>query len=586
MKPIEIPPAFSAFPAELLDALGFGVVIIDADTHRLVYANAALLRLSGRRAEEILGQECHQLLCPVQRGACPISDLGQTIDNAERLLLTVDGQGLPILKTVVPLTIAGKNYLMESVVDNRAQREMRDQLGAANKTLQREVNSRRAAETRLQGLAYHDALTGLPNRPYFQEALQQAVARSERSGALLAIMFLDLDGFKLINDTLGHASGDKLLVETGKRLAATVRKGDTVARIGGDEFVILCENITHPEAVKTVAEKIVASFRAPFIINGQELFITTSLGAALYPTDGDSAEELLQNADIAMYRAKEQGRNQGVLCTPQMQQDICEYMQLSNHLYRALERNELVLHYQPQIHVDSRSIIGTEALVRWEHPGLGLLPPGKFIAIAEKTGLIHPIGEWVIRTACRQNKAWQAAGLPKIPVTVNLSVLQLNKPSFVQQLDAILQETGLEAQYLELELTESVVMHNLLATIDALAALRKRGIAIAVDDFGADHASLQYLTRLPIDKLKIAKPFVQGMAGNKKDAAITSAVLAMAQKMGVRAIATGIETPQQVALLTHANCQEMQGFYFSKPLPPEAMAQLLQHGLAGPAGTA
>lgn len=586
MKPIEIPPAFSAFPAELLDALGFGVVIIDADTHRLVYANAALLRLSGRRAEEILGQECHQLLCPAQRGACPISDLGQTIDNAERLLLTVDGQGLPILKTVVPLTIAGKNYLMESVVDNRAQREMRDQLGAANKTLQREVNSRRAAETRLQGLAYHDALTGLPNRPYFQEALQQAVARSERSGALLAIMFLDLDGFKLINDTLGHASGDKLLVETGKRLAATVRKGDTVARIGGDEFVILCENITHPEAAKTVAEKIVASFRAPFIINGQELFITTSLGAALYPTDGDSAEELLQNADIAMYRAKEQGRNQGVLCTPQMQQDICEYMQLSNHLYRALERNELVLHYQPQIHVDSRSIIGTEALVRWEHPGLGLLPPGKFIAIAEKTGLIHPIGEWVIRTACRQNKAWQAAGLPKIPVTVNLSVLQLNKPSFVQQLDAILQETGLEAQYLELELTESVVMHNLLATIDALAALRKRGIAIAVDDFGADHASLQYLTRLPIDKLKIAKPFVQGMAGNKKDAAITSAVLAMAQKMGVRAIATGIETPQQVALLTHANCQEMQGFYFSKPLPPEAMAQLLQHGLAGPAGTA
>lgn len=586
MKPIEIPPAFSAFPAELLDALGFGVVIIDADTHRLVYANAALLRLSGRRAEEILGQECHQLLCPAQRGACPISDLGQTIDNAERLLLTVDGQGLPILKTVVPLTIAGKNYLMESVVDNRAQREMRDQLGAANKTLQREVNSRRAAETRLQGLAYHDALTGLPNRPYFQEALQQAVARSERSGALLAIMFLDLDGFKLINDTLGHASGDKLLVETGKRLAATVRIGDTVARIGGDEFVILCENITHPEAVKTVAEKIVASFRAPFIINGQELFITTSLGAALYPTDGDSAEELLQNADIAMYRAKEQGRNQGVLCTPQMQQDICEYMQLSNHLYRALERNELVLHYQPQIHVDSRSIIGTEALVRWEHPGLGLLPPGKFIAIAEKTGLIHPIGEWVIRTACRQNKAWQAAGLPKIPVTVNLSVLQLNKPSFVQQLDAILQETGLEAQYLELELTESVVMHNLLTTIDALAALRKRGIAIAVDDFGADHASLQYLTRLPIDKLKIAKPFVQGMAGNKKDAAITSAVLAMAQKMGVRAIATGIETPQQVALLTHANCQEMQGFYFSKPLPPEAMAQLLQHGLAGPAGTA
>ncbi len=578
MKPIEIPPAFSAFPAELLDALGFGVVIIDADTHRLVYANAALLRLSGRRAEEILGQECHQLLCPAQRGACPISDLGQTIDNAERLLLTVDGQGLPILKTVVPLTIAGKNYLMESVVDNRAQREMRDQLDAANKTLQREVNSRRAAETRLQGLAYHDALTGLPNRPYFQEALQQAVARSERSGALLAIIFLDLDGFKLINDTLGHASGDKLLGETGKRLAATVRKGDTVARIGGDEFVILCENITHPEAVKTVAEKIVASFRAPFII--------TSLGAALYPTDGDSAEELLQNADIAMYRAKEQGRNQGVLCTPPMQQDICEYMQLSNHLYRALERNELVLHYQPQIHVDSRSIIGTEALVRWEHPGLGLLPPGKFIAIAEKTGLIHPIGEWVIRTACRQNKAWQAAGLPKIPVTVNLSVLQLNKPSFVQQLDAILQETGLEAQYLELELTESVVMHNLLATIDALAALRKRGIAIAVDDFGADHASLQYLTRLPIDKLKIAKPFVQGMAGNKKDAAITSAVLAMAQKMGVRAIATGIETPQQVALLTHANCQEMQGFYFSKPLPPEAMAQLLQHGLAGPAGTA
>ncbi len=586
MKQFALPPNFAASSADILEALGFGVAIIDADNHQIVYANNTLLNLSGQTPDTLLGQSCHQLLCPAQQGACPISDLGRTIDNSERLLLRADGQKIPIIKTVLPLTLAGKKYLMESIIDNTTRKEMCDLLSAANENLKREIDNRRQAEEQLQGLAYHDTLTGLPNRAFFLAALDHAIAVAERSAAMLAILFLDLDGFKTINDTLGHASGDKLLAETAKRLVATVRKGDIVARIGGDEFVILCESIAHPEAVKAITDKIVASFDSAFNINGQEVFITTSLGAALYPTNGHCAEELLQNADSAMYKAKELGRNQSVLCTQQMQQDIYEYMQLSNHLYRALERHELILHYQPQIHSDSYKIIGAEALVRWKHPVLGLLPPGKFIPIAEKTGLIHAIGEWVVRTACRQNKAWQDAGLPKIPVTVNLSILQLNKPSFVQQIDAILAETGLEAQYLELELTESIVMHDLLTTVKALAALRKRGIAIAVDDFGAEHASLQYLTQLPIDKIKIAKPFVQGMEANKKDAAIANAMLEMAKKMGVRAIATGIETQQQVSLLKHAQCQEMQGFYFSKPLPAEDLARLLANGLSASFETA
>jgi diguanylate cyclase (GGDEF)-like protein len=457
-------------------------------------------------------------------------------------------------------------------------------LSNTNDNLKVEIDKRTEVQEKLKHLAYHDYLTGLPNRLLFLEELRHAIFLADRSETILSVMFLDLDGFKMINDTMGHAVGDELLIEVAKRLKNTVRKSDGVARIGGDEFVVVFENIKEFDGIKIMTDKVLASFNQPFKINDQEIFVKTSLGVATYPINGNNAETLIQNADIAMYRAKEMGRNQGVIYTPLMENNINEYMRLSNQLYRALDRRELLLYYQPQVDCNTNEVIGMEALIRWNHPDLGLVLPARFIPIAERTGLIHSIGEWVIRTACNQNKAWQDAGLKKIPIAVNLSVLQFTDPFIVEKTAMILRECGLQPQYLEVEITESVIMKEMRSILDALNSFKRLGISISVDDFGTEYSSLQYLKELPVDKLKIAMPFVQGAEENDTDKAIINAILLLAEKTGMRVIAEGVETEEQLSFLVDSKCKEAQGFHFFRPLPADQMEKLLREGIGSQEG--
>jgi len=567
----------SNFAPAILETLGFGVVIVDADTHRIVYANSKIYDMGGFPEGAVIGRTCHGVLCPAETGQCPITDKGQVVDNSERTMVRADGTLSSIIKTAVPMKLEGKNYLIESIVDNSERKQMQLELTEANEAMQREIVKREEMQKKIEHLAYHDHLTGLANRWLFTDQLDHALSLSGRMAKMLAIMFLDLDGFKMINDSLGHALGDQLLKEVSKRLVNTIRKSDVVARIGGDEFVIMIENEENIEAIKLVAEKVLNSFNEPYKLNGQECFVTTSIGVAVYPTDGENAETLLKNADIAMYKAKEKGRNNCRFCTPVMKTNVIETMQLSNELHGALDRNELELYYQPQVHSKSNQIIGLEALLRWKHPEFGMVSPGKFIPIAENAGLIISIGEWVMRTACNQNKAWQNAGLPKIHVAVNLSVRQFQNTDIVKKVGNILKETGMDSQYLELEITESVFMKETGHVIEILSAFRNQGIAISIDDFGTEYSSLNYLKRLPVDKIKIAMQFVQGIDVSDRDEAITKAIIVLAKSLGLGVIAEGVETEKQLAFLSQRMCYEIQGFYYYKPMPAHEVEGLLRN---------
>jgi len=567
----------SNFAPAILETLGFGVVIVDADTHRIVYANSKIYDMGGFPEGAVIGRTCHGVLCPAETGQCPITDKGQVVDNSERTMVRADGTLSSIIKTAVPMKLEGKNYLIESIVDNSDRKQMQLDLTEANECMQKEIVKREEMQKKIEHLAYHDHLTGLANRWLFTDQLDHALSLSGRMAKMLAIMFLDLDGFTMINDSLGHALGDQLLKEVSKRLVNTIRKSDVVARIGGDEFVIMIENEENIEAIKLVAEKVLNSFNEPYKLNGQECFVTTSIGVAVYPTDGENAETLLKNADIAMYKAKEKGRNNCRFCTPFMKTNVIETMQLSNELHGALDRNELELYYQPQVHSKSNQIIGLEALLRWKHPEFGMVSPGKFIPIAENAGLIISIGEWVMRTACNQNKAWQNAGLPPIHVAVNLSVRQFQNTDIVKKVGNILKETGMDSQYLELEITESVFMKETGHVIEILSAFRNQGIAISIDDFGTEYSSLNYLKRLPVDKIKIAMQFVQGIDVSDRDEAITKAIIVLAKSLGLGVIAEGVETEKQLAFLSQRMCYEIQGFYYYKPMPAHEVEGLLRN---------
>jgi len=432
------------------------------------------------------------------------------------------------------------------------------------------------AEKEIKNLAYHDYLTGLPNRMSLSKKLNHSIFSASKIEKILAVIFMDLDDFKMINDTMGHDIGDQLLIEVSKRLVNTLRECDTVARIGGDEFIILIEDVEEMDYVNIVSEKILNSFNDPFKFNNQDCFITTSVGVAIYPTDGYSSEELIKNADIAMYKAKKNGKNKYVLCNPVMKTKVVETMKTANSLYRALERNELELYYQPQVNCTSNEIVGLEALLRWNHPELGMVLPGKFIPIAEQTGLIIPIGEWVLRTACNQNKAWQDAGFPRIRMGVNLSAKQFLNGNLARDVEDILRETALDCQYLELEITESAAMKGKGNIIETLSAFKKMGIHIAIDDFGTEYSSLNYLKQLPADRIKIPMTFVQGIGGNNKDEAITKAIIILAKNMGLGVIAEGVETKKQLDFLNQRMCDEIQGFYYFKPMPVNEIEELLK----------
>jgi diguanylate cyclase (GGDEF)-like protein len=429
-------------------------------------------------------------------------------------------------------------------------------------------------QANLYRLAHHDALTGLPNRLLFIDRLGQAMAQANRNERLVAVMLLDLDRFKAINDTLGHTMGDLLLRNVAELLVSCVREDDTVARLGGDEFTIMLPEIQYIQDAATVAQKILDAFTQPFFLDGHELFIGTSIGIALYPFNED-LNLLLRDADIAMYEVKQQGGNNYQFYTTEMNTASLRRLSLEGALRRALERGEFVLHYQPQFDLARGEIVGAEALIRWQHPDLGLLGPMEFIPLAEENGLIIPIGEWALRAACAQNRAWQLAGLPPLRMSVNLSVRQFYQKDLVDTVSRILEQTGLDSRYLELEITESCLMQNTQTTMTMLSEFNRMGVRFAIDDFGTGYSSLAYLKRFPIDTLKIDRSFVCDIGSDPDDAAIVKAIVALAQSLEMRVIAEGVETREQMDFLRAHRCDEIQGYLVSRPLPAEDFAVLL-----------
>jgi diguanylate cyclase (GGDEF)-like protein len=424
-------------------------------------------------------------------------------------------------------------------------------------------------------LAYYDTLTDLPNRTLFEDRLAQALAVGQRANQALAILFVSLDQLKKVNDSLGHVLGDLLLKEVASRLRLCVTEGDTVARFGGDEFAILLTTIEQTRDVLEVVGTIREVLKPSFDLNGQELFGTASMGISFFPLDGTDCQSLLKNAGAALYRAKTAGGDNYQFYTADMHAIASKRLALETSLRQAIDNAELLLHYQPRVEVESLRITGVEALVRWQSPLLGLVSPGDFIPLAEETGLILPIGDWVLREACRQNKSWQEKGFPPMRVSVNISALQLQRQDLAESVIQILEETQLAPEFLELELTESSIMSKAKSTIDVLTKLQTMGVMISIDDFGTGFSSLSYLKRLPIDALKIDQSFVRDVSTDQDDAALVMAIITLAHNLRLLVVAEGVETEEQWNFLHLMKCDEIQGFLFSKPLPPEALEQLL-----------
>ena len=448
-------------------------------------------------------------------------------------------------------------------------------LKKAIEKLQDEVLEHEKTQEQIKYIAYHDTLTGLPNRNLLNELLVHSITLAERNNKCMAVLFLDIDGFKMINDIKGHGMGDQILQEVAERLLKTLRKSDVIARHGGDEFIVIIEELDNCSGVELIANKIINCFQEPFHLENQDYFLTTSVGVAVYPADGQTPDMLIKNADIAMYKAKENGKNQYLFCTPVMKDVANETMELSTNLYRAIEKNELELYYQPQLSCHNNQIMGVEALIRWRHPVMGLISPAKFIPIAEKTGLILPIGEWVLRTVCQQNKKWQEQGLPKIRMGVNLSLRQFHNNDLLNLVESVLKETKLAPQYLELEITETIAMKEKSYIINTLNAFRQIGVSIAIDDFGTEYSSLSYLKHLPVDRLKVAMQFIRGIGIDHKDEALAKGIIVLAKSIGMNVIAEGVETKEQLEFLKNHNCDEIQGYYFFKPLIEAEMTKLL-----------
>jgi diguanylate cyclase (GGDEF)-like protein/PAS domain S-box-containing protein len=443
----------------------------------------------------------------------------------------------------------------------------------------RDVSAARAMALRLAHSAEHDVLTGLPNRALLNDRINQAIILASRHTKKVGVLFLDLDGFKHINDSLGHLTGDKLLQSITKRLCDCVRASDTVSRQGGDEFVVLLSEMEHSEDGAVTARRLLQAVAAAHFINEQDLHVTTSIGISVYPDDGLDAETLIKNADTAMYQAKENGRQSYQFFKSSMNERAVERQSIEEGLRRALERKEFTLHYQPKVSLKTGEITGAEALLRWKPARQELVSPAKFIPVAEDCGLILPIGKWVLREACAQARAWSDARLPSITIAVNISAMEFRHEHFLEGVFEILKETGLDPKLLELELTESVLMKRVEATGSILATLRAKGIRVAVDDFGTGYSSLSYLRKFPIDALKIDQSFVRQITTYGGETSIVTAIIGMGRSLGLRVIAEGIETPEELAFLQAQQCEEGQGYYFSRPLPPGQFVKLLETGI-------
>jgi diguanylate cyclase (GGDEF)-like protein/PAS domain S-box-containing protein len=445
----------------------------------------------------------------------------------------------------------------------------------------KDISERKLDEEHIQFLANHDALTALPNRAMFGDVLNLAIQNARRYNRNFAVLFIDLDRFKNINDTLGHEAGDKLLQEMGARLTRTVRSSDVVARLGGDEFVVLVQEVGEAKQVEAVARKILSALVQPMVMQGQECRVTASIGICMYPAEGQDEQALMKNADIAMYRAKEDGKNNYKFYSEDINVHSLERMALETSLRRGLERNEFFLHYQAKVDLKTRQITGVEALVRWQHPELGIVSPVQFIPLAEETGLIVPIGKWVLNTACAQSVAWQREGLPPLRMAVNLSARQFADEDLVKDIADALESTGLQPDLLELELTESMVIQNPERAGKVLAEIKKMGPKLAIDDFGVGYSSLTHLKRFPIDTLKVDRSFIRDLPQDPEDRAITEAIIAMGKSLKLTVVAEGVETLEQQNFLHDHACDEMQGFFFSKPIAGGEFAELLRKHIKG-----
>jgi diguanylate cyclase (GGDEF)-like protein/PAS domain S-box-containing protein len=540
------------FARDIIDHAGDGIVVYDREL-RCVLWNEFMKELTGLEAVDVVGK--------------PAAEVFPQEPQLEELLGRALG-GDTVSSPDVDFDRRWVSAIYRPYVD--------DETGeiAGVIALLRDITERKAVEQQIEYQAYHDSLTGLANRRLFHEHLSLALALAQRREKQVAVLFLDLDHFKVVNDSLGHSIGDALLQEVARRLKNAVRDGDTVARVGGDEFTIVLQELTHVQDAAVVAQKVLRTIAAPMEIGGHPLYVTASIGITLFPADGEDAETLLKNADAAMYRAKSEGRNTYQMSTRELSRATQERMTVESGLHLALEAGEFGLLYQPQIDVETMEVVGMEALLRWRHPQRGVILPEEFIHVAEERGLILPIGDWVLRQACLDARRFHDRGMPYFRVAVNLSARQFRDPSLASTVESALRDSGIPAATLELEITESMAMENVQLTMSTLEQFRRSGVTIAIDDFGTGHSSLSYLKRFPIDALKIDRSFVTDLPDMFEDAAIVSSVIQLANGLGMRVVAEGVETSEQLEFLKAAGCREVQGFYFSYPAPIEELLSL------------
>lgn len=538
-------------------------VVVITDRHGIIqYVNPAYEQITGYSRQEVLGKNV---------GVVKSGEHGK--DFYEEMWRTILA-GRVFRGVVTNRKKDGSLYYEEKAIS-----PLKNPSGDIERFVStgKDITQRLQSEEHLHHLAHHDPLTDLPNRVLLQKRLNQAMRDADRLERLVAVMFLDLDHFKTINDTLGHDIGDALLIAVAERLAICLRPGDTVSRMGGDEFTIVLANVAHVDDVTRVAQKILDQFISPFRIGGRDLFVTPSIGVTLYPLDEKDDASLLRDADIAMYRAKELGRNQFQFYSPELNVRAARRLELETGLRQAIERQELILHYQPLVDMNTGRVRGMEALLRWHHPKFGMIPPLDFIPLAEDTGLIVPIGEWVLKTACTQIKAWHDAGFPAMQVAVNLSSKQLRDKNLTNVVKQALKEAEIEARYLDLELTESVLMQDMELAATILKELKTVGVSFSLDDFGTGYSSLSYLKRFPIDYLKIDRSFIRDITTDPVGAGLVQAIIAMAKVLNIKVIAEGVETYEQLEFLRQHDCDITQGYYCSPPISAETFTDLLRN---------
>jgi|GEM_PF-5960182 len=535
-----------------------GIFIRDLEG-KFISANRALENMLGYTAEELQGTSVTSLVIPEQ-----VAEVARHFEDASKgtpqkfkaRIRRRNGDILELEAAYLPWVVNGEIIGVHGIA--------------------RDVTQARMYQRQIEHLATHDPLTGLLNRYSLYDRLEHAIACSRRDSTQTGVLFMDLNRFKQINDSLGHDRGDMLLEEIARRLLKSVREGDIVARLGGDEFVIVMENLHDIEDMVRVSETMLQNTSATIYLDGHELSVTTSIGGSVYPKDGEDVTTLLKHADLAMYQAKEMGSGSFRFYDPYMNIKILERLLTENALRKALANHEFVLHYQPRVRTRDRKIVGVEALVRWNNPERGLIHPIDFIPLAEEIGLIHALGDWVLETACAQNKAWQNAGLPPIMMAVNLSAQQLGAASIKNKVQEVLSQSGLNPSFLELEITETSLVQNMEATLDTLHAIRAIGVSISIDDFGIGYSSLTHLKRLPVDTLKIDKSFIHDILDDRDDAAIVSATIALAHHMDLKVIAEGVTSLDEIRFLEELECDEMQGYYFSEALPPAELEKTLK----------